>query len=128
MQALHALALLPEEIRSGQSQQAICYLADALLDYRYDFAGEEKIWLKFAVPRYYDLLYALNALARHGYSKDPRFAPLLEIFLTQQDDNGRWLKGRGSRIYSLEKTGQPSKWVTLDALRLLKRVGEASDG
>jgi hypothetical protein len=122
MQMLHALALLPDDMRSQQSKRAICYLADALLDYRYDFAGEEKIWLKFSVPRYYDLLYALDALARHGYSKDPRFAPLIEIFLAQQDDNGRWLKGRGSRTYPLEKTGQPSKWITLKALRVLKRV------
>lgn len=128
MQVLHALALLPEAMRSQQSQQVIHYLADALLDYRYDFAGEERIWLKFAVPRYYDLLYALDALARHGCSKDSRFAPLLEVFLAQQDDNGRWPKRRGSRIYPLEKTGQPSKWVTLDALRLLKRVEEATNG
>jgi len=120
MQVLHALALLPDDLRSQQSKQAIHYLADALLDYRYDFAGEEKIWLKFAVPRYYDLLYALDALAKHGYSEDPRFASLLEIFLAQQDDNGRWLKRRGSRTYPLEKTGQPSKWVTLRSLRVLR--------
>jgi len=28
---LHALALLPDDLRSQQSQQAILYLADALL-------------------------------------------------------------------------------------------------
>ena len=98
-------------------------LADALLDADYDFQGEHKRWLTFGVPRGWDLLSALKALAAHGYAADPRFAPLLERVLEQQDEQGRWLCGSVSRTWPIEKRGQPSKWVTLDALRVLKRIG-----
>jgi len=121
MDILHALALLPEDMRSAQWQRVIKRMADALLDYQYDFEGDEKIWLKLAVPRSEDLLRALQALAAHGYNRDPRFTPLLDVLLAQQDEEGRWIKGRGSRTYLVEKTGRPSKWTTLHALRVLKQ-------
>ncbi len=95
-------------------------LADALLDARYDFAGEHKRWLTFGVPRGWDLLSALKALAANGYARDPRFEPLLELVLTRQDAQGRWLCGSVSRTWPIEKRGQPSKWVTLDVLRVRK--------
>jgi hypothetical protein len=91
-----------------------------LLDADYDFEGEHKRWLTFGVPRGWDLLSALRALATHGYARDPRFAPLLDLFLARQDEGGRWPGGSISRTWPLEKRNRPSKWVTLDALRLLK--------
>jgi hypothetical protein len=66
---------------------------------------------------------ALRALAAHGYAQDPRFAPLLERFLSRQDEQGRWPCGSVSRTWPLEKRNRPSKWVTLDALQLLRTVG-----
>jgi len=54
--------------------------------------------------------------------RDPRFTPLLDLFLAQQDEQGRWRCGSVSRTWPLEKRNRPSKWVTLDALRLLKIV------
>jgi hypothetical protein len=92
------------------------------LDAEYDFEGEHKRWLTFGVPRAWDLLGALKALAAHGCVRDPRFAPLLDLLLTQQDERGRWRCGSVSRTWPLEKRNRPSKWVTLDALRLLEAV------
>jgi hypothetical protein len=120
--ALNGLAVLPEDMRSSQSEAVVRRLADALLDAEYDFEGEHKRWLTFGVPRMWDLLSALRALAAHGYSQDPRFAPLLDLVLSRQDDQGRWPCGSVSRTWPLEKRNRPSKWVTLDALRLLKAV------
>ena len=82
------------------------------------------------MPRAWDLLSALKALAVHGYAGDRRFLPLLERVLQLQDSHGsqgRWICGSVSRTWPIEKRGQPSKWVTLDALRLLKRAGLAFD-
>jgi len=121
--ALHGLAVLPTDMRSAQSERAVKRLANALLDATYDFEGEHKRWLTFGVPRAWDLLSALKALAAHGYAQDSRSMPLLELVLNRQDDQGRWLCGSVSRTWPIEKRNQPSKWVTLDALRVLKQAG-----
>ena len=121
--ALNGLAVLPMDMRSAQSQEVVQRLADRLLDARYDFEGEHKRWLTFGVPRTWDLLSALKALAAHGYTHDARFVPLLKLMLDRQDEQGRWLCGSVSRTWPIEKRNRPSKWVTLDALRILKLAG-----
>jgi hypothetical protein len=119
--ALNGLAVLPDDMRSSQSEGVVQRLANTLLDADYDFEGEHKRWLTFSVPRAWDLLSALRVLAAHGYTQDRRFAPLLERVLARQDERGRWLCGSVSRTWPLEKRNRPSKWITLDALRVLKR-------
>jgi hypothetical protein len=118
--ALNGLAVLPARLRSARSAQVVRRLADLLLDAPYDFEGEHKRWLTFGVPRAWDLLSALKALVHHGYALDPRFAPLLELVLHRQDGEGRWPCGSVSRTWPIEKRNRPSKWVTLDALRVLR--------
>ncbi len=120
---LNGLASLPTDMHSEQSKRVVTELANALLDARYDFEGEQKRWLTFGVPRAWDLLSALKALTAHGYARDSRFAPLLQRILNRQDDQGRWLCGSVSRTWPIENRNRPSKWVTLDALRLLKQAG-----
>jgi len=121
--ALDGLAVLPTDMRSEQSKRVVTELANVLLDAKYDFEGEHKRWLTFGVPRVWDLLSALKALAAHGYARDSRFVPLLKLILNRQDDQGRWLCGSVSRTWPIEKRNLPSKWITLDALRLLKQAG-----
>ena len=121
--ALNGLAVLPMELRTAQSKEVVQGLANTLLDARYDFEGEHKRWLTFGVPRTWDLLSALKVLAAHGYAHDSRFVPLLKRMLDRQDEQGRWLCGSVSRTWPIEKRNRPSKWVTLDALRLLKQGG-----
>jgi hypothetical protein len=123
--ALNGLAVLPADMRSPESENVVRRLADALLDATYDFVGEHKRWLTFGAPRMWDLLSALRALAAHGYERDPRFSPLLDLFLARQEEEGRWLCGSVSRTWPLERRNRPSKWVTLDALRLLKHLAPA---
>ncbi len=120
--ALNGLAALPADMRSPRATRVVRRLAGALLDADYDFEGEHKRWLTFGVPRAWDLLSALRALAAHGYSRDARFKPLLDRFLSQQDEHGRWRCGSVSRTWPLDKRNRPSKWITLDALRLMKTV------
>ncbi len=121
---LNGLAVLPANMRSAESDGVVQRLTDALLDARYDFDGEHKRWLTFGVPRAWDLLRSLKALSAHGFSRDARFEPLLQRLLSRQDAQGRWLCGSVSRTWPIEKRNRPSKWVTLDALRVLKVVGD----
>lgn len=121
--ALNGLAVLPTDLHSAQSKRVVKRLATALLDAQYNFEGEHKRWLTFGVPRAWDLLSALKALATHGYARDARFKPLLKLILNCQDEQGRWSCGSVSRTWPLEKRNRPSKWVALDALRLLKCAG-----
>jgi hypothetical protein len=123
--ALNGLAVLPADMRSSESEEVVRRLADALLDADYDFEGEHKRWLTFGVPRTWDLLSALRALAGHGYAHDPRFTPLLDLVLAGQDEGGRWLCGSVSRTWPLERRNRPSKWVTLDTVRLLKTIDQS---
>jgi hypothetical protein len=110
-------------MHSVQSEQVVKRLANALLDTQYDFEGEHKRWLTLGVPRAWDLLSALKALTSHGYAHDSRFMPLLKLILNRQDGQGRWLCGSVSRTWLVEKRNQPSKWITLDVLRVLKQAG-----
>jgi hypothetical protein len=57
------------------------------------------------------------------HARDQRFAPLLDLVLNEQDALGRWRCGSVSRTWPLEMRNQPSKWVTPDALRVLKYLG-----
>jgi hypothetical protein len=126
--ALDGLAALPEGMRSSDSKAVVQWLANALLGAEYDFEGEHKRWLTFGVPRVWDLLSALRVLAANSYGQDPRFGSLLDLVLARQDEQGRWLCGSVSRTWPLEKRNRPSKWVTLDALRLLRRVPTGGRG
>ena len=121
--ALNGLAALPAEQQTAQSRRVVERLADALLNADYDFESKHKRWLTFGVPRAWDLLSALKALALHGYAGEARFMPLLNLLLDRQDDQGQWLCGSVSRTWPVEKRNQPSKWITLDALRVLKLIG-----
>jgi hypothetical protein len=104
-------------------RQMVMRLGYTLLDAEYDFRGEHRRWLTFSIPRGRDLLAALGVLAAHGFGQDPRFRSLLDSFLGRQDAQGRWLCGSVSRTWALENRNRPSKWITLDALRMLRRLG-----
>lgn len=119
---LKGLAVLPPGMATEQSRQIEDLLANTLLDARYDFDSEHKRWLTLGVPRAWDVLSAVKVLAMHGYGRDPRIQPLVERLLALQTGDGRWLCGSVSRTWPIEKRGQPSKWVTLDALRALKQL------
>lgn len=126
--ALNGLAVLPTELRSAAYHRVVKCLAGALLDASYDFEGEHKRWLSFGVPRGWDLISALKALASHGYAHDVRFAPMLERMLACQDDRGRWLCGSVSRTWPIDRRNRPSTWITLDSLRVLRRAGQENRG
>ena len=108
----------------------IARTAEALFSRNFDFEGKEARWLRFGFPWYYqsDLLDALEALAACGYAADSRFRALAQHVRQKQGDDGCWLKEGGSTAVRIERKERPSKWITLKALRVLKKVAEANDG
>jgi hypothetical protein len=123
VKALWAFSVAPA---GWDARAAIARTAEALLSHDFDFEGEEVQWLRFGFPWYFqsDLLDALEALAACGYAADSRFRALAQHVVDKQQDDGRWLKEGGSAAVRIECKGQPSKWITLKALHMLKQLGE----
>jgi hypothetical protein len=72
-----------------------------------------------------DLLQLAEALVSLGYGNDPRLFNTFQIIREKQDSQGRWLLEydyAGKTWINFGPTKQPNKWVTLRALRILKRV------
>ena len=136
IKALSTFAVeLPAGARSTAVEEAIRAGAELFLSHHFADEGDDLTitdpnWRRFGFPLYYqsDLLEALGVLARLGYGDDERFQTLLPLVLAKQDELGRWPlehdgNWRGQGLVAVEQMGQPSKWVTLNALRVLKTTG-----
>ncbi len=83
-------------------------------------------WWQFGFPAFGgDMLRIAEAFTRLGFGSDPRLAKTLDVIRGKQDINGCWLyEYPNSLKYKMwvkyGETGQPNKWVTLRALRVLK--------
>jgi hypothetical protein len=83
-------------------------------------------YLDFAFPYYwhYDVLRALDYFRRAGGDRDPRMAEAVGIVRSKQQADGRWRLDRvhpGRVHFDLDAgVGEPSRWNTLRALRVLR--------
>jgi len=83
-------------------------------------------FLNFAFPpRYhYDVLRALDYLRNAGIQADARIEDALQVVESRQQKDGRWLLDRAhdeSLAFKFrELVGEPSRWNTLRALRVLR--------
>ena len=86
-------------------------------------------WFKFGYPIAYvtDVLQNLEVLTALGMGGNARLRPAIELLLGLQDHQGRWKMEytyNGKTWADVEQKGEPSKWVTLRAMRVLKRVAD----
>lgn len=86
-------------------------------------------WFKLGFPSGYvaDILQNVTVLCELGFGKDVRLQGAVEWLLSQQDPSGRWRNRyayNGKTWVDIDKQGQLSKWVTLRACSVLKRVYE----
>ena len=93
--------------------------------------AEKPGWLRFGFPLSYnsDVLEALDALAGAGERWRPEYAPALEVVRDASDGEMRWKMRNsfnGKMVADVEKRGQPSRWLTLRALRVLKALALAA--
>jgi hypothetical protein len=130
-----ALSRLPVKARTPLIRKAIQQGVDFLFSVepvtaQYPIGYGDKPsgnWWKFGFPVFYvtDLLQITEALTGLGYEDDPRLANTLEFIRNKQDREGRWpleYDYAGKTWIDVGKKKQPNKWVTLRALRILKRV------
>ena len=133
VRVLWALSHVPTEDRTPPVEAAIETSAGFLLNYdvaRAAYPHHERIsssWFKFGYPLGYvtDVLLNLEALAEAGHGGDPRLEDSVALVLSKQDEPGRWrmeYSSNGKMWADVETKGQPSKWVTLRALRMIKRA------
>jgi hypothetical protein len=133
IQAMVALSKVPPAHRTRNMQAAIKQGVGFLLsrdpavaDYPFGMGNRpNSSWFKFGYPVGYitDVLQNLEVLAALGQAQNPRLANALKLVLSKQDEQGRWKLEHtynGKSWVDIEKKGQPSKWVTLRALRVLK--------
>ena len=135
IKALRALAEVPASRRSAEVQRAIKAGVALLLDgdlahasYPTKPGGEiSQQWFRFGFPRGYqsDILQALEVLTGLGYAQDARLQPALDFVRQKRRPDGTWRLDEtpGVMWVPLEARGQPSKWITLLAVRVLKRAG-----
>lgn len=83
-------------------------------------------WWKFGFPVFYvtDLLQIVEALVDLGHGNDPRLTNALKVIQEKQNAQGQWTleydyTGKTWVDFGLKK--QPNKWVTLRALRVLRK-------
>ncbi len=141
VKAMLALGRVPEAERTPVMREAIRTGAEFLLGCDPATAGyptaentkPSQSWFQFGYPLGYvtDVLQILEALGGIGYGSDPRLANAIELVMRKQDAQGRWKMEytyNGKTWADTEVKGQPSKWVTLRALRVIKRWKEGREG
>ncbi|MBX3047615.1 MAG: hypothetical protein KIT46_08690 [Anaerolineales bacterium] len=126
-------ALLEYELVHGASPEVTAarlrgqeYLLERGL-FRRKSSGEviDPDWARFSFPNWwhYDVLRGLEYLRKAGIAPDERLAEAIELVESKRDAEGRWLLENqypGTMPVDLgESEGQPSRWNTLRALRVL---------
>lgn len=143
-EALAAYSALPESKRTSKIKNSIERGANFYLERKLYEDGDKKYdpWFRFHYPihYYYDILVGLDVLTSLGCGGDKRLRPALEIMREKRMD-GTWRMekihpdvGEGADYGPFKKTpipivvedeGEPSKWLTLKALIIEKRVRES---
>ena len=141
-EGLSAFAVLPKRRWTRSIKRCVEKGAEFYLTRKLFKQGRPyRPWLRFHYPvhYYYDVLVGLDVITALGYASDKRLKPALQLLDRKCLPDGRWAldavhpdlgigagyRFKAPRKFALEEPGKPSKWVTLTALRVLKRVGEA---
>lgn len=130
VKALKALAEIPSHLRTPAVGETIRRATDHLLAHHifkrsHDLSKTSKPgWLRLQFPLMYqtDILEIAGLLAGVG-CRDERMSEAVEKIVSKQNAEGRWIlqsSFNGRFHVDIEEVGNPSKWVTLGALRLIK--------
>ncbi|UCH03466.1 MAG: nitrogen fixation protein NifH [Candidatus Thorarchaeota archaeon] len=133
VKVLKGLSRIPKSKLSSKVQDIINRYVEAILEneiYKYlknpDGTRKEKAgWKRFGFPIFYqsDVLEVLDILTELGV-KDERMQESIDFVLANRGKDGKWLLRNtfnGKMLCDIEEKGKASKWITLRALRGLKR-------
>jgi hypothetical protein len=140
-EGLAAFSALPRSKWTRKIKDSVERGTEFYLEKRLFKEGQRKYypWFKFHYPNhyYYDVLVGLDVITSLGYGKDKRLKEALELLNQKKRRDGRWDMdalhpdvGQGAKYPSMkgatplviERPGQPSKMITLRALRVLNRI------
>jgi hypothetical protein len=145
-EGLAALAEIPKDSRADDVTKAIERGAEFFLDRRLMHEGKVRyppyFRIHFPTHYYYDLLVGLGLLTQLGYGSDRRILPALSWLRERRRADGTWQidadhpdldAEKGGYVFDegpvwplrLEPPGEPSRWVTTEALSIMARVNAA---
>jgi hypothetical protein len=113
------------EVRAARDAAVECLLARELFRRR---GTEEPIEMEFTrlhhpARWHFDVLRALDTLRAAGVAHDPRMNAALDAVRQRRRPDGRWAANSGyagETHFRYPSAGQPNRWVTLRALRVLQ--------
>jgi hypothetical protein len=130
---LRSLSMIPPAKRSKEIAAVIAREVENVLEncvYRYlrnpDGSRKDKAgWKRFGFPLFYqsDALEVLDTLTRLG-AKDERMEDAVRLVEGARGSDGRWLlkNSFNEKMWvDIDVKNKPSKWITLRAMRTLKR-------
>jgi len=132
--ALRALEALPADQQTARVAEAVqravsLFLEHGIYRHHSEFGKVSTRWFQFARPLFVstDVLEILELVAPYVSTDDQRIQEGLNLVLEKQDEQGCWPAERAIQVrktfpISFEEMGQPSKWVTLGALQMLRRL------
>ena len=143
---LSAFASYPRQKWTRSMKQSVERGAEFYLE-RELYKADERYepWFRFHYPvhYYYDLLVGLDFMTVLGYTEDKRLGYAIKLLKGKMRPDGRWNLDsvnpdtespqaredgkhpeEATTPFALEKPGEPSKMITLTALRVLSRAGE----
>ena len=146
-EGMSAFAVYPRQRWTRSMKEAVDRGLEFYLERRLLHQGRRyDPWYRLHFPYhyYYDVLVGLEFVTALGRGDDPRAAEAIRLLKKKRRRDGRWLMdavhpdylsaGKLPRWFpeykdrlkpfSLETAGEPSKMITLRALRVLKRLGE----
>jgi len=132
--ALEALSEVPKQNLTKELKETVSRGAEFLLMHRlfkadhHDFRTINQAWLQLSFPYFsgYSFLRGLDVLTKLGYARDERLSDGVEVLLQKRQSDGTWIlenSPQGRMQTSIEPKGKPSKWITLIALTVLRRLG-----
>jgi hypothetical protein len=142
-EALAAFACIPKPNRSPKMERTIARGAEFYLERKLFEEGRKYApWFRFHYPNhyFYDILVGLEIMIQLGFAGDRRLRPALDVLREKRRRDGTWIMdklhpdiGPGTkhnpdikeiRPLVIEPPKEPSKWITLKALTVLKRTDE----
>lgn len=141
---LSAFVVYPRSKWTPEMHRTVEQAAEFFLQRELHVQGDHyEPWFRFHYPvhYYYDLLVGLDFMTALGYADDPRLRHAIGVLKKKRRSDGRWnldavhpdLEGAAADWYrkhpkdaptpfALEKVGEPSKMVTLQAMQVLARL------
>jgi len=132
---LEAFSEVPKEKLTKEMEQAMKRGAEFLLMHRlfkadhHNYKVINQSWLKLGFPWFYgyNILRGLDILTKIGYDEDERLSDAVQVLLKKRCNDRTWILENaptGRMQANIEAKDKPSKWITLIALKVLKRLSE----